>query len=357
MESRCIVIFEGSCKSKATYKVFKFYLDKFLEWSKLDYESLFELKSIETENIIQDYTMYLKRRVSDGEISPNSIPDMNIGTFKFLKSNRKKIDRESITQLYPDKVKLQGGKAITDDEIRQLLEYADKRETAIIHMSSATGSRPEALAELQMKSVSEYENGFTKLILYAGDFKHETITFLHPEASHALNEYLEWRKRNGEKITDDSYVISTIQAKNKIFSKKLRSSDLQVIMNRLFKESGIARTKQGRRFDLATFTGFRKRFNTRLELNSRISLGAIQCLMDHTGYLSRNYRKPTEEELFREYKKAVNDLIVSKEWKLKQELDESKKENIVEKDKRISVLESTLKQQEIMLNELMKKIS
>jgi len=356
MESRCLVIFEGSCKSKATYKVFKFYLDKFLEWSKLDYESLLELKSIEIENIIQDYTMYLKRRVSDGEISPNSIPDMNIGTFKFLKSNRKKIDRESITQLYPDKVKLQGNRPITDDEIRQLLDYADKRETAIIHFVSATGSRPEALAELQMKHVSEYEDGFTKLILYAGDFKHETITFLHPEATHALNEYLEWRKRNGEKITDDSYVISTIQAKNKIFSKKLRSSDLQVIMNRLFKTAGIERIKEGRRFDLATFTGFRKRFNTRLEMNSAISQSAVQCLMDHTGYLSRNYRKPTEEELLREYKKGVNDLVISQEWKLKLQLEESKKENSIEKDKRIEVLESTLRKQEIMLNQLMKKL-
>jgi len=91
-------------------------------------------------------------------------------------------------------------------------------------------------------------------------------------------------------------------------------------------------------------------------MNSEISLSAIQCMMDHTGYLSRNYRKPTEEELLREYKKGVNSLMISTEWKLKQELQESKKENVVEKDKRISVLESTLKKQEIMLNELMKKI-
>ena len=48
--------------------------------------------------------------------------------------------------------------------------------------------------------------------------------------------------------------------------------------------------------------------------------------------------------------------MISNEWKLKQELEEKKKENIVEKDKRISVLESTLKKQEIMLNELMKKL-
>ena len=86
-------------------------------------------------------------------------------------------------------------------------------------------------------------------------------------------------------------------------------------------------------------------------------MSTIQCLMDHTGYLSRNYRKPTEEELLREYKKGVKDLMISNEWKLKEELEESKKENVVEKDKRISDLESALNKQEIMLNALMKKLT
>jgi len=49
--------------------------------------------------------------------------------------------------------------------------------------------------------------------------------------------------------------------------------------------------------------------------------------------------------------------MISNEWKLKEELEESKKENIIEKDKRIEVLESALKKQGVMLNELMKKVS
>ena len=41
---------------------------------------------------------------------------------------------------------------------------------------------------------------------------------------------------------------------------------------------------------------------------------------------------------------------------IKTRVEESKKENIVEKDKRISDLESALKKQEIMLNELMSQL-
>jgi len=356
MVSRYITIFENSCKTKATFKSFLYFLDTFLKWSKYDYDSLLELDSTELENRLQDYVMYLKRRVDDGELSPNTIPDIMIAIFKFLKCNRKKFDRDVITQLYPDKIKLGGDRAITDDEIRQLLNFADIRDTAIIHLVSATGARPEAISELKMKHIEKLEDGFTKLVLYADDFKHETITFLHPEATHVYNEYIIWRKRKGDKITDESYLFSTITNEKKNPSNRLNVGNMQCTMHRLFQKAGIVRIKKGRRYDLATFTGFRKRFNTRLEMNSTISISAIQCLMDHTGYLSRNYRKPTEEELLREYKKGVNSLMISIEWKLKQELQESKKENIVEKDKRISVLESTLKKQEIMLNELMKKL-
>jgi len=355
MESRCIIIFENSCKTKATYKSFKAILDIFLKWSKLDYDSFQALEQENLENILQDYVLYQKRRVNDKELNPNSIPDLMTALFKFLKSNRKKFDRDIITQLYPDRIKRGGDRAIIDDEIRVLLGYGDKRDCALVHVLSATGSRPEALAELKMKNVEVYRDGFTKLILYAGDFKHEFVTFLHPEASHAFNEYLEWRKRNGEKITDESYAFSVNYFEQRI-SQRMTTSAIQSQLHRLFKNAGIKRKKEGKRYDLATFGGFRKRFFTRLDLNPEISESVIQCLMDHTGYLSGHYRKPIEEEIFREYKKAVNSLIISNEWRLKQELEESKKENIVEKDKRIADLESALKKQEIMLNQLMKKI-
>jgi integrase len=356
MDSRCLNIFENSIKTTATLKTFRYSLDTFLNWAKFDCESFLELEPVEIENLLQDYVMILKRRVKNNTLSSNSIPNLIMGVFKFLKSNRKKIDKESVTQLYPERVKPQGERAITDNEIRQLLEYADIREKAIIHIVSATGARPESIAELQMKYVTKYDDGYTKLVLYANDYKHETITFLHPEATTALDNWLEWRKANGEKIIDESYVISNIQAKNTHVTKKHGASNFQVTMNRLFVTARINRKKTGNRFDVATFGGFRKRFNTKLEMNPDISQGATQCFMDHTGYLARHYRKPTEDELLQEYKKASPSLMLSKELILKQQLEESQKENVEEKDKRIADLEFALRKQEIMLNELMKKV-
>jgi len=357
MTLRCLTLFENSIKTKASLTFYNYNLNIFLKWSKLDHESLLELNSEKIENKLQDYVIYLKKRVEYGELSPNSIADMVLGVFKFLKVNRKKFDREIITQLYPERVKPQGDRAITDDEIRQLLEFGGIRDKAIVHMVSATGARPEAICELKIKHITKLDDGFTKLILYADDFKHEMVTFLHPEATHALEEFHKWRIENGEKLTDESYVISNIQLRNGILIEYMTSSNLQGVMNRLFSKAGIKRIKTGRRFDLATFTGFRKRFDTKLEMNPDISTGSIQCFMDHTGYLSGHYRKPTEEELLKEYKKAVSSLIISKEWKLKLELHESKTEISVVKDKRIEDLESTVNHLEIMLNQLLKNHS
>ncbi len=353
MQSRCLMLFESSMRSKSTIRSWKRYIANFLKWSNQTPESFLSMKKKDVENLIVDYAMYQKTRVNSGELSPNTFPDFFNDIFKFLKSNGKKIDKEMITQHYPDRVKCGGDRAITDDEVRQLLSFADVRERALIHVVASTGSRPEAIAELKIKHVQKYQDGFTKLILYADDFKHEYLTFLTPEASHAFQEYLTWRIRKGEKITDESSVFASTWFHTPVPMKVMT---MQTTMHRLFEKSGIRRVKTGKRYDLPVYGGFRKRFQTKLDLIADISDSTVQVLMDHTGYLSQHYRKPTEEQIFKEYKKAVNELAISQEWKLKQELEESKKENIVEKDKRIDQLETTLAKQEIMLNVLMKKL-
>ena len=325
----------------------------FLEFAKHTPDSLIKLKKKEIENLLIDYVIYHKKRIEDGEMSANSMGDKIGAIFKFLKANGKKIDKEMITQHYPDKVKRGGERAITDDEIRKLLSFADVRERALIHAIACTGCRPEALSELKMKHVEEYQDGFTKVTFYADDFKHEYITFLSPEATNAFNEYLAWRIRNGEKITDDSYFFNTIHAHK---YKKASVATMQTTMHRLMKISGIERVKTGNRYDLATYGGFRKRFITKLGLIPEISENTLQILVDHTGYLSGHYRKPTEEQIFNEYKKAVSSLAISREYQLKQELQEKTKDNIEEKDRRIASLEATVSKLELMLVELSKKI-
>ena len=152
---RCLVLFENSCKSKRTFDDYIKFLEKFLAWSHKDFDSLLLLPTKDLEELLQDYCIFQNKRAKNKEISPNSVPLFFNAIFKFLKVNRKKIDKESITQLYPDKAKLGGDLAISTEQCQILLESTgEKREKALVHVYSATGTRPEAICELQLKHLN-----------------------------------------------------------------------------------------------------------------------------------------------------------------------------------------------------------
>jgi len=359
-DPRCLMLFERACKSARTFKTYKFGLDKFLDYCHKDYESLLMVPITELEEILQDYCLFLLKRVDGKEISPNSIQTYFNPIWRFLKVNRIKIDKESVTQFYPDKVKLGGHDAITTEQLVRLLNATDTlRDRAMVHFFSATGARPEAVCELQLKHISEFEDDFYKVILYSDDYKHEMITFLHSESVKALKEYFTERESHGEKLTSESFVFA-VNGYWKSESKPMSFNVLENMFDRLWKRSGIKRVKVGNRYNLASTTSIRKRFDTILEMNSSISSGVIQYLMDHTGYLSgAHYRRPTDEQIFKAYHSASIELMISNELRmeleLKQKDDELLKNDSV-KDEKIKQLESRAERTEKLLMQLMKKL-
>jgi len=357
---RCLVLFETACKSTRTFKTYKFGLDKFLNWCHKDYESLLMVPVKELEDLLQDYCIFLRARVNSKELSPNSIPTYFNPIWRFLKVNRVKVDKETVIQLYPDKVKLGGHDAITTEQLIKLLNACDTlRDRAIVHFFSATGARPEAVCELQLKHISEFGDGFSKVILYSEDFKHEMITFLHSECVKALKEYLAERESNGERLHSESFVFA-VNGLWKSESKPMSYNVLENMFDRLWKRSGIRRIKVGNRYNLASTTSIRKRFDTILEMNPDVSSGANQYLMDHTGYLSgAHYRRPTEKQIFKAYHSASVEFMISNELRMELELKQKDDEiGKIEslKNNRIMELESRAERTEKLLMQLMKKL-
>ncbi len=357
MNPRCLEIFEASCKSKRTFGDYKLNLDYFLKYAHKDYDSLLLVPQIELEELLQDYCIFLKKRSENNEISPNSVPLYFNGIFKFLKVNRKKFDKALITELYPRRAKLGGELAISTEQCKIMLNSTgEKRDKALIHFFCATGARPEAVCELQRKHIEPYQDGFSKVVLYAGDVS-EMLTFLNPEASQALTEYFEWRESKGEVLNGESPVFrSNSHLASSTEPKPMTMMVMQSIMFRLWRHSGIKRIKTGKRFNLASTTCFRKRFDTILEFNHEISMGAVQYLMNHDGYMSgKHYRRPTVEQVFQAYKKASSQLMISDELRLKLELEKNESEES-SKDKRIELLEGKLANVETILLELQARV-
>jgi len=169
------------------------------------------LTKTEIEELLQDYVIHVKKKVS-----PNSILGNISAMFKFLDVNGKEFNRKKILVLLPERVKVADVRAITTDELRLLLEFTPKnRDKALIHFIACNGARPEAVAELRMMHLSEIQEGCMSVVLYAGS-KNELVTFLHSEAVLALKKYFDERLSVGEYLESNSFVFrkSDIKTRN-----------------------------------------------------------------------------------------------------------------------------------------------
>jgi len=95
-------------------------------------------------------------------------------------------------------------------------------------------------------------------------------------------------------------------------------------------------------------------------MNPEVSVGIIQYLMDHTGYLSgTHYRRPTEDNIFEVYRAVCAELMISDvlrmELQLKQKEDEIQ-ESDSQKDNRIRQLEKRLENTDKMLQVVLSKL-
>lgn len=350
MESRALVLFRESCKTDATKKSFLQKMGCFLRWANKDYESILLLPTDQLNILLEDYVLYLKKR-----IRPSSVYSNLLAVYLFLETNDRVVNKKKLSKLMPARIKPCGQEAITTKQINEMLKAEpSKRARAVIHILSATGARPEAIGQLKIKHLGEMPDSCLSIIFYA-DSLNEHVSFTHSEARDALNEYFEERKQNGELLKPESYVI----AKRRLLvgNEKLESLSVNAIdrivaqsMNRIRLR---ARTENSNRYELAVCTCFRKRFNTILKKNSNISYAVAEMLMDHKVKLESYYFKPTKEELFEEYKKAIPDLILDSSYKLKAEL-EAKNELIKnqesEKDAIISDFSKRLSDVEKILN-------
>jgi len=320
---RSLILFEESLKSQVTKKTYRENLDRFLKWAHKDYDSLLALGQGDLEALLMDYVIFLKRR-----INPNSVPKYLSSIFRFLKVNRKKFDKETIEIFYPEEIESGGERAITTKEIQTILQFtSSKRVKALIHLLSATGHRPEALANLTLNDMSEMPNSCLGFVAYRGS-KHKHFVFCHSEAKEAIDEYLDERKLQGEKLDSGSFLFAMHdlfrqEANPKPLSVQSIDSMIKIVMDK----AKINRVKSGNRFDLAVCGGFRKRFDTIMTRNPKISFNVVQRLLDHKVGLESHYFKPTKDEMFEEYQKGIPDLVISESIRLREE-NRSKDEKI-----------------------------
>ena len=303
---RSKLLFESACATDATLYTYTNLLNQFLKWAHKDHESLLLLPDDQLNILLEDYVIYMKKR------HPRSTIKGHLAAInKFLIINDRQVNSKKLAMFLPAESKPGGEKAITTEQVQRMLSYVGtKRAKTIIYLFASTGSRPEALCELKMKHVGQMPDGCKSLILYA-DSTHELTTFLTPEASKALDEYFEARRKRGEYLRSESYVIGRETfIVNEKKPRLVTVNSLESSLTHAMKQAGIKRIKIGNRYDLAVCGGFRKRFDTITKINPNISYAIAEQMMDHKIRMEGHYFKPTKEEMFEEYKKAIPELTI-----------------------------------------------
>jgi integrase len=176
----------------------------------------------------------------------------------------------------------------------------------------------------------------TKLTVYENE-REEYFTFITPECQKAIDTYLDMRSRYGEKLDKESFLIRE-QFDIKDPFQIARPRQLTTTMVN-WKILDLLRRLGMRSKEVSITHGFRKFFTTQL-INVRANPEIREMLLGHKIGLASAYYRPTEDDMYQEYIKAINNLTINEENRLKIRL----KEYQSKEDKQIAELTDSIMQ-------------
>ena len=94
----------------------------------------------------------------------------------------------------------------TKEEIAKLLSLADLRDRCMILLMASSGIRVGAIPSLRISSLLKLDEGVGFLTVYPGT-KHSYVTLVTSEFLTTIEEYLEFRRRQGERVVAESPLI------------------------------------------------------------------------------------------------------------------------------------------------------
>jgi hypothetical protein len=206
---------------------------------------------------------------------------------------------------------------------------------------ASTGMRVGAIKTLRKKHLKKLDEGNIGILtVYAESKRHHYNALVTPECMAAIDEYLEYRRKQSERITDESYLI-----RNKFATFSGETNRPKPLLEQVInKQMKFLLRKAGLPFDeLQPDHGLRKFFNTAL-LNSDVIYSFKELLMGHTGNLDRVYydtnNDKSREKIVLEYMKAVDALTINEEHRLKKKISEY--EEKIKEVPRVEVLQAQL---------------
>jgi integrase len=310
--------FVNSINSDATRKNYEYCLSRFLKYCNLDLDSLLKLPQLELSNLIIKYLVSQTISSQYKTVIMATIKhacEMNDVILnwkklkKFIKSE--KTDNETNGK----------DRGYTHEEIQKILDFSDQRLKTAFLVLASTGIRIGALQSIRIGDLERIDNLY-KITVYRGD-REEYFTFCTPECATEIDAYLDFRARRGEKITQDSYLlVRKFSLKTKVKGKAFRGRALWAILEDCISNCGlreIDHVNPFKRKQVPLLHGLRK-FMTKQLVDSKLNPEIREMLLGHKIGLTGCYYRPTPQEMYEEYQKAIDNLTIDPANRLKRKV-------------------------------------
>lgn len=131
----------------------------------------------------------------------------------------------------------------TSEEISKMLEVSDERTRAIILVLASTGIRIRAIIDLKLQDLVMIPQYHLYHVRVYSDSKQRYLTFTTPEAARAIDIYLRYRERYGEKLMPKSPLFREQFDREDVVSihdiNPLKLRTVERLISRTVEKSGI----------------------------------------------------------------------------------------------------------------------
>jgi integrase len=261
---------------------------------------------------ILKFIYFQRERVEKKEISGATVINYTKSIKLFCDMADITIAWKKITRGLPRGKKYADDRFPTLEELKQLVDYPDRRIKAIVYTMASSGIRVGAWDYLRWCHIRPIEkNGeviAAKMIVYGGE-DDEYFTFMSPSAWSELLAWRQYREISGERINDDSWVMRNLwdtrvaQGRGLVtVPKKLTSLGVKRLMERAIWAQGLRKKLEPgkKRHPFQANHSLRKWFKTRCEIAGMKPIN-IEKLMNHSVGISDSYYRATEQELLEDY--------------------------------------------------------
>jgi integrase len=316
--------FINSLGAQHTRESYRFCLEKFLSHYGIDLISFLKLPQQEITNLVIRYLV--DRKISRGYKKLVTSSIKHACEINDIVLNWKKIKKFISSEKTGNETNGRD-RGYTQEEIKKILDFVDQRIKTAILILASTGMRIGALRTVRVGDL-EKVNDIYKIKVYSGDVEEEYITFCTPGCAKEIDAYLDFRKRHGEIITDDSFLFVkkfNIDLKGPIKGKQFTGRSLHSILEENIRNSGLRKVNPGnnrfKRQTVPILPGFRKFFSSQLvEADLKTELRWLLEGHNLKGNDS-NYVRVSEKRLQQEYEKAINHLTINEENRLKNKIE------------------------------------